>query len=44
MVGKDAGLGEAIHPFWNLVVHPSAFVLEVFGVAFDDFFRDDVEL
>jgi hypothetical protein len=45
LVGKDAGLREAIHPFSNLDVYPSIFVDKVSEVvAVDDFFGDDAEL
>ena len=45
LVGKDAGLGEAIHPFSNLDVYPSVFINKVSEVVVvNDFVGDDVQL
>jgi hypothetical protein len=44
LVGDDAGLGEAIHPFSNFDIDPSFVIDQVAEVVFDgDFFGDDVE-
>ena len=40
LVGKDAGLGEAIHPLLDVDLYPSAFVDEVLKVVVvNDFFQ-----
>ena len=44
LVGKDAGLGQGIHPFLDVNIDPSFFVDQIAEVVFyNDLFGDDVQ-
>ena len=45
LVGKDAGLGQAVHPFLDFDIDPSFFADQVVEVVFyDDLFGDDAKV